>query len=320
MRFPTRVDAITPVFLADVLQRPVVDVLVLPLGEPGTRHVAALEVTCADGGSIRLVAKVRRPGRTHPALVRQELHFYRHVADRLRGCVPRPWYVESDDNGDFLLLVDHSPGRHPATGLDLDGVEAVLRILADVHGSCWGDDGLREGLPTRIYEPCETERLVSGVRDGWDRVRARFPRHLLKLPDLDDVPEAAARLAPSTVTHNDLHAGNLLVGPTGVVLVDWQNATWSTPMLDVANVLAGCVRPEVQQRHWRTLLTGYEEALVRAGGRRIPDMICAYRAMVALQFAWVVRYLADVSEEEARRRPMLLAHWERVCTGLTLTR
>jgi thiamine kinase-like enzyme len=127
-------------------------------------------------------------------------------------------------------------------------------------------------------------------------------------------------IAATTLTHNDLHAENVLVDGERVVFVDWQNATRSTPMLDVANLIGGCVRPDVQRARWRSLLAHYEEALQGAGGPRIPDVVEQYATTTGLLFGWMMRYLASVSDDEAAGRSMLLVHWERVCTGALLPR
>jgi Ser/Thr protein kinase RdoA (MazF antagonist) len=294
----------------------VAGVSVAPLGEPWTSAVASVDVVFDDGATACLVAKVRRGGRARDGMIHRELYFYQHVASRLGACVPRCWFAQADLDGEFLLLLERAPGEHPADGLALEDAVRVLRALGEVHGRCWSEVALREALPARVYPAGEVSRLVAAVREGWSSVWTRFPRHLPALPDLGDLPDAAASLQPATLTHNDLHAQNVLVGPAGVVFVDWQNASWSTPLVDVANVLAGCVRPEVQRDHGPALLAAWQDALVEAGGARLPDLGAGYRAAAALLFAWVTRYLASVSDEEAASRSLLLRHWERVCAGV----
>jgi thiamine kinase-like enzyme len=164
------------------------------------------------------------------------------------------------------------------------------------------------------------QRLVDGVYAGWNDIAARCPRHLASPTPIADLATEVALLAPVTLTHNDLHAHNVLVDADRVVFVDWQNATFSTPMLDVANLIAGCVRPEVQRGRWTALLAHYEESLRRAGGPELPDVVARYATASGLLFAWVCDYLANVSDAEAEGRPMLLQHWERVCTGVMLPR
>jgi hypothetical protein len=332
MSFPTRPEALTAGFLSGVFGREVAEVAIAPLGEGWTSAVTAVEVAFADGGTARLVAKghrtVRAPRqagrgdgpRTPDGMVRRELEFYRQVAPRLGASVPRVRFAELAPDGDFLLLLDRAPGDHPADGLDLAGATEVLRALATVHGRCWGDPAVREILPARVYAAEEAARLAAGVRDGWESVCARFPRHLAGRPDLGDLSDAVATLVPATLTHNDLHAENLLMGPAGVVFVDWQNASFGSPLYDVANVLAGCVRPEVQRAHGPALLALWEDALVDAGGARVPVLAAGFRAAVGLLFGWVTRYLVSVSAEEAAARSLLLRHWEQVCTGLSITR
>lgn len=314
-------DTLTPTFLTRVLGRAVADVAVAPLGEPWRTAVVSVDVRFEDGGTARLVAKgAYRRDRTPEGMARREVLFYREVADRLGALVPRLRFAELGPDGNFLLLLDRASGEHPADGLDLDAATTVLRALGEVHGRCWDDPGVRDALPERVYSPDEAARLVAAVDAGWPQVWNRFPRHLPGPPDLHDLPDVVTTLRPVTLTNNDLHAENLLVRPDGVVFLDWQNASFATPLLDVANVIAGCVRPDVQRAHGAALLAAWEDATVAAGGARIPDLATGYRATVALLFAWVTRYLASVSDEEAAARSLLLRHWERVCAGVSTTR
>lgn len=316
MLFPTTVEAITPEFLTEVLGRPVAAIKATPLGHPQTSVVAALDVALVDGDSERLVAKLPRPDRANTALYAQEVQFYRGAARRL-ACVPRPWLAESGDDDDFLLLLEHVGGRHVPEGLDLPTARLALTAIASVHGMFWGEPGV---LPVQVHRPEVAARLAATVRDEWEGVAARFPRHLPSPPPLDDLASEVEHLHPSTLTHNDLHAENVLDTGDRVVFVDWQNATYSTPMLDVANLICGCVRPDVQRHHWRALLGHYEAALIDAGGPPLPDVVARYATTTGMLFGWMMQYLAGVSDAEAAARSMLPVHWERLCAGVILPR
>jgi thiamine kinase-like enzyme len=43
---------------------------------------------------------------------------------------------------------------------------------------------------------------------------------------------------PAAILHHDLHAQNLVDGPAGLVLIDWECAAASDPLLDVACILS----------------------------------------------------------------------------------
>jgi aminoglycoside phosphotransferase (APT) family kinase protein len=315
--FPTTIEAIGPTFLSEVLGRAVLEVSATQLGEPYTSWVATLQVSLADGTTERLVAKVRRPERTNVRLYTQEVHFYTDVARRL-SCVPRAHFAQLGSDGDFLLLLEQVGGRHVREGLDAPTARRALEAIARVHGACWGDDAL--DLPVRVHSADEAGSLVESLHTHWDDVARRFPHALTSPPPLDDLPAEVARLEATTLTHNDLHADNVLCDEDRVVFLDWQNATRSTPMVDAANLIAGCVRPEVQREHWRALLAHYEAALVSAGGPALPDVVDRYATATGLLFGWVMRYLASVSDAEAAGRVLLRDHWERVSTGVALPR
>lgn len=158
--------------------------------------------------------------------------------------------------------------------------------------------------------------MADGAEETWNRVGSWLPQHLDGVPDLSDLPHAVAELRPVTLTHNDLHAENILVSPDRLVFVDWQNASWGTPAYDVANLVAGCAKPDVQRHHRREVLAHYAEALRAQGGPALPNFETQVATASKLLFAWMLRYLASVTEEEAAERTMLLSHWERVCAGV----
>lgn len=314
MTFPTTIEAVDPAFLSGVLGRPVAAVSATPFAAPWTSTVARLDVAFVDGGTARLVAKVRRPERGHVSQFEQELHFYRHVAEGL-SCVPRLRFGALGGD-DFLLLLDHVDGAHLRDGFDRATTQRALDAIARVHGRSWGDAALRSGLRDKVVTAAQARELVAGVDAAWDDVVRRYPRHLASRPDLSGLVRGVERLAPIVLTHNDLHAENVLVTPERVVFVDWQNALWGAPAYDVANLVAGCARPDVQRDHGRALVDRYAAALRDAGGPALPGLAEDVATSTGLLFAWMMRYLAGASDAEAAGREMLLAHWERVCTGV----
>lgn len=273
-------------------------------------------MSLVGGRVVHLVAKVARPGRFEPVLYEQEVGFYQRMSERI-DCVPRAHFAAVDRDGRFLLILDRAEGEHLPEGFDEVTARAALAAIATVHGACWGDEGVG---PRRVFSPSEAQHLVDGVSAGWDVVSGRLPRHMASPPLIADLAAEAALLLPITLTHNDLHAQNVLVDEDRVTFVDWQNATFGHPMLDVANLIAGCVRPDVQRRCWRSLLAHYEASLRRAGGPELSDVVAQYATASGLLFAWVCEYVANASEAEVEARSMLLQHWERVCTGVVLPR
>lgn len=312
MDWPLTIDAISPSFLQAVLGREIVDVERESLGEPWTSCVTGLTVFGADGSVEKLVAKTARADRANPVLYQQEVRFYREVAERF-PFVPRALFAESLPDGSFLLLLERIRGVHLRDGFDEDAARAVLTAIALVHGSCWGDDSL---APRREFSHERFRVMEVDAFANWARIKERFPCDLVGQPPLHGLADEVCLLPATTLTHNDLHAENILFDQGRPVLLDWQNATFSTPMLDVANVIAGCVQPEVQRTSWRALLAYYETVLVEAGGPATPDIEVRYATAVGMLFGWVCHYLAGVSDSEAAGRSMLLAHWERVCTGV----
>lgn len=60
---------------------------------------------------------------------------------------------------------------------------------------------------------------------------------------------------PLTLTHGDVHPGNMLITPTGqAMLIDWGNACLAPAMLDLANMVA------LDSPNWLRYLTAVEQA------------------------------------------------------------
>ena len=95
--------------------------------------------------------------------------------------------------------------------------------------------GTPDGRPERLAD--ELERLLGGRRDlGPDPARGAGSggrRSRAARRGLPEVRAAAGRLAASgiaaTIQHDDLHGGNIFVGPDGDRIFDWGDAVVAHP-------------------------------------------------------------------------------------------
>jgi hypothetical protein len=168
---------------------------------------------------------------------------------RARGVrrVPLPLAVHPDRP--WLLLDDAGPtlrqARPDGSGdHDLGAWERILAEYAEVQRSLESDDaieamlgaGTPDGRPAAL--PGELARLLE--HDAWwerltdaEREEGAAARRTLReqLPVVaalaDDL--AGSRVAP-TVQHDDLHGGNVLVGPDGDRFFDWGDAVVAHPL------------------------------------------------------------------------------------------
>ena len=124
-----------------------------------------------------------------------------------------------------------------------DTAPEAARTLAAIQLAAVGrgDELLRTGAPDRTSGP--TLAAFRAV------VESGLHLDLLSVEERDRLPALPARVAdrlqaleatglPATVVHGDLHTGNYVIGPDGVLLFDWTDAALGHPVLD-AVLLAG---------------------------------------------------------------------------------
>jgi hypothetical protein len=150
----------------------------------------------------------------------------------------RPWLLFDDGGPTLRATRPDGTGDH-----DLEAWERVLAEYAAVQRAVEGDAAreamLAAGVPDQRAQrlPRELARLLDDDQ-VWARVtpderetgvaaRARLRARL------DDVEAAVAELdaagVPATIQHDDLHGGNILVGPDGDLFFDWGDAAVAHP-------------------------------------------------------------------------------------------
>lgn len=184
--------------------------------------------------------KATGPGPAHegPLLEVFRARGIRHVLLPLAVHPDRPWIL-FDDGGPTLRQA-----RPDGTGdFDLVAWERILREYAALQRSLESDDavaamfaaGVPDGRPEAL--PGELARLLAEA-SWWDclqeddREEGRIARD--RLPGiLLDVETAAAQLTAigvrPSVQHDDLHGGNILVGPAADRFFDWGDAIVAHP-------------------------------------------------------------------------------------------
>lgn len=188
-------------------------------------NVYRLDVETA-GGAQTLIAKHETREQ-----VEREVKAYEHMGDALRGRVPE-LYGWGDEITLFELIAPATQGD----GLKIQDwqVEPLLRLLADLHGATWSSD-----TEPWVPEHWDDDRWQARV----DLAGERYPEHMSdQLRDRllllhAEVPEALAAMkkGPTALTHMDSGHDNTLWRPDGsVVLLDWSNARFGSPTLDLS--------------------------------------------------------------------------------------
>ena len=188
----------------------------------------ATSVLDCPGRSIFVKAVGAELNPDSPAFHRREVR----VSAALSAVPCAPRLLSTYDDADWVALafevVDGRPPLHPWDSTEL---EAVVQSLAQLHREC---------------TPCPVPGLDSLVTraaslfGGWAELAGSDPPaaidewavvNLSRLADLESGWPAAC--GGDTLLHGDLRADNVLIGPHGVVFVDWPHASVGNPAFDI---------------------------------------------------------------------------------------
>lgn len=191
--------------------------------EGGYSPGLAAALTLDDGGRafVKAVSPAQNP--ESPDLLRREVE----VALTLPPDLPVPGLVAAIDDGDWIAAIfEHVDGRLPV----IPWVDAELTAALDALVAVGATPGPRE-------LPSAGERLRP-LFDGWADLRSRdaVPDEWAERADLLVKLERASldAMAGDRLVHADIRADNMLVTPTGdVVLVDWAHACRGASWIDL---------------------------------------------------------------------------------------
>jgi aminoglycoside phosphotransferase (APT) family kinase protein len=175
---------------------------------------------------------------------RYERLWYQTIAERTPGLVPA--VIGHDDDAMLFAMEYLDPGSHRLWKPELlegrvdgDFAAAMGGRLAEVHSATAGDAAIAAAFPTGAF--FEALRLEPYLR-------ATVRRH----PDLARELNALADRTAATRTalvHGDVSPKNIMIGPSGPVLLDAECAWYGDPAFDLAfclnHLLLKCLhRPE----------------------------------------------------------------------------
>jgi aminoglycoside phosphotransferase (APT) family kinase protein len=196
---------------------------------------SADRVVTDEGGAAFVKAVSSTQNEESPGIHRMEAA----VCRQLPPDVPTARFIGVYDDGDWVALVlEDVEGRHPATPWVAHELEASLHALATIA---------RRLTPSPVTGLPTAKDSLASTLDGWARLAADTPSDLdpWAAANLDRLVQlgrsGVEALAGDTVVHMDVRADNLLVTPTGeVVLVDWPwacvGAAWADTVALLVNV------------------------------------------------------------------------------------
>jgi len=214
-----------------------------PVEQPHVRPWSTAFRLPTDGGPAWFKATAPANAHEGPLLEVFRSRGARHVLLPLAVHPDRPWMLFDDGGPTLRQTRPGGDGDH-----DLTAWERILPEYAALQRSLEIEEavaamfaaGTPDGRPDTL--PAELERLLdddaawarlpADERDAGVAARGRLRATLPVIGTL--AAELAASPVPPTVQHDDLHGGNVLVGPAGDRIFDWGDAVVAHPFATLA--------------------------------------------------------------------------------------
>jgi aminoglycoside/choline kinase family phosphotransferase len=187
------------------------------------------------------------------------------------------WFDAHDD--DFVLIlediVDGTQGDQIA-GATVEQAQASIDELVELHAPLWNSSQLDSlnWMPRHSFESSQgTRDLLRSVFDGFaTRFESMVSAEVLELGaqlvrNIDGYDQAFPN--NETIVHRDFRLDNLLFTQTAtgtqVKVVDWQTASISAGLTDVAYFVGASFNPDQRREVEVELVQRYHDGLVRHG-------------------------------------------------------
>lgn len=286
---PHRPVDVTSSWLSAVLDAPVTDVGVEPVGTGQTGATYRVTPTYADTVDRPATFVVKLPSqdeavRDRVALsYRAEYAFYRDVAQTVSVPLPTVYHCAIDrDGADFVLLMDDlAPAVQGDQLAGCTPAQARLAVeaVAGLHGPRWSDPSWADF--TGATMPKADRDFARGMREFTQTATEVTVSRLagrLSGEDQNTMQDAAGLVADwlllhpdrYSLLHGDYRLDNLLFDPSGttITVVDWQTLTIGLPARDLSYFLATSLQPDARAADEHRLVADYHRAL---GGHGVTD-------------------------------------------------
>ncbi len=285
-----------------------------------TNAHAMLRVTYGEpaGAPSSLFCKLAPSGERRRAIIdsgmgHREARFYADLAPRLDLRVPAAHVARTDDDGDFVLVLEDLSAAgclvsDGTWGLPPDAVAGALVDLAAFHQRY--EDPARRASEAPWVTVSRPSLTYGGpmLRYGIDHHRDRLSDAFVAVAECylndHDRLQQLWHEGPPTIIHGDPHLGNVFLDGDRVGFLDWGIINVNTPLRDVGYLLTMAMSIDDRRAHDRALLQTYLDArrALRATEIGFDDAWRAYRLHAAYNVpasCQVVTFPADVSD---RRR------------------
>jgi hypothetical protein len=247
----------------------------------------------ADGSILKRSGVLAPPGN---ALGRREADFYRYARQRSDRALPVPMCSETscEDDGGGRLVLEKLRDAKAVPVARHDALVLAVDALACIHAAFWGGTppAWAGALPLAGSGVTDTGTLYARLeRACWRTPRILSDEDALIVGDViaSGVVPALARTTHRTLTHADLHVGNVLFRTRGAaieaVVIDWQLYEAGIGPCDLAHLLVSGLEPPDRRAAEDVLVHRYHAGLVAAGVREyaLDACIADYRLGLARQ-------------------------------------
>lgn len=215
----------------------------------------------------------------------KEVMFYRELAPRTEMKTPAIYASEvSEDGKDFLLLmedlVDAQPGNNLEGATEKQATQAA-REAAILAASFYGDESIADR--DFVLTTARTDGGALGqafLEQCWpgfvDRFGHGLPEESLAFGEyyVGHHGDFVTRYdGPTTLVHGDFRAENILFGDQRATTVDWQTASESSPLADLAYFMGGSV-DTVDRRASEQGMVGYFREVLAEQGVELSAQDC----------------------------------------------
>lgn len=283
---PTKIDDITPEWLATATGLPITGISATEIGAGLGVIGAVYRITCtgSDGCPSSLVVKL--PGLDEAAVFTgsilrmyiREVRFYDQMASKVPVRVPAALYTALDEETSAFVVVMEDMGAlrviDQVAGMSITDAERAVDKLAEWHATFWGE-GERladEGVTVSLADPIYPAILPVVFAEGWEKVTKEIgvPANIERVGER--WPNVFAQLLvdlatpPTTMTHGDYRADNILfTADDEVALLDFQLSGTASGAYDLAYFVTQSLEPDVASANEQALFDRYVAGL-RAGG------------------------------------------------------
>ena len=232
------------------------------VGGDGSAPAAVIVKQAGADEGARFVAKIF-------GFYQREVTFYNHLAD---GTVRTPRChaaLHDPETDNFLLILEDLSDLRSADqleGCSFQDAKAAMTALALLHARHWNRVDEVEGIPGDWESP-NPEGFVHVMTTSWEPFVERFGDRLT--PDvaaaIQRMPSVVDQILtprePVTLAHGDFRLDNLFFDDDGVVMLDWQFVTKSSPARDIGYFLSQSLTVDDRRAHERELLDLYQRQL-----------------------------------------------------------